>query len=429
MVVAGDRTNAASGDRIVASVIVALAALLPVMIVLAHRGVAPVVIAMGLVVAMRPAVWRAGVDGLLLAPVGARSDFVIAARFFFAFCLWALAAGLWSPHEGAWKVGLNALAPALASGAVIFEIARIAPREADRIAKAFAICMAVAIGGLIFEAATNGFLRTITPPVDVSPGRAKDIIALGRGATIIAITLAAALLLFNRYAGRRLLLIAIGAAFAIASFRFGIFSNVIAVFAGGLGFALCIRARGAAISFVAGLWIAFLLLAPLAALLPADAMISDLSGRAPASWLQRLAIWKTAGVAAVDCQPFGCGAEYARVLHQSAPMIEIAGAFGPVSSLPLHPHNLFLQIWLELGLPGVALLAAALWFGARAVSAAALAAPEKAAVAAVAAAMLVSALFEASLWQVWRNATLGLAAILVALSHQQRKSGATAQSA
>jgi O-antigen ligase len=66
----------------------------------------------------------------------------------------------------------------------------------------------------------------------------------------------------------------------------------------------------------------------------------------PASWAARIDIWTYAVSRALERPWFGWGYESARL-------------FEPY--IPDHPHNLSLQAWLELGIPGLVLLAG-LWF-------------------------------------------------------------------
>ncbi len=393
-----------------------LASLLPIWIVLAHRGIAPTLIAMGLVVGLQPSLWRRGARFILAGS----SSMVWAARFFFIFCLWAATTGVWAVNSGDARVALNVLAPALAAGAIVVATASRPAGEARILAQVFVGGLIVAVLALLFEATSGGVLRALTPPTDESYQRFRDFVALGRGATIIAIILFPALALLAQYRKGDAVSIALFFAALLISLRFGIFSNTVALAAGAVAYFFSLTASRKAARVIVGLWIAAFALAPFAALIPADALIADYDGRAPASWLQRLMIWRAAAQSALDCLPLGCGVEYARSIHELGATIEIAGTDWPLSVMPLHPHSLFLQIWLELGVPGVALLALTVFFGGRAIMASGLGATERAAVAAVAAAFLVSALVETSIWQVWRVSALGLAAIFVGLSHLRR---------
>ena len=102
-------------------------------------------------------------------------------------------------------------------------------------------------------------------------------------------------------------------------------------------------------------------------------------------------------------------------------MVDVPGAPVLLSVSPNHPHNVFLQIWLELGLPGVAATAAFIWFGLSALMRAQLSRAVGAASAGAFVAIVVSVMVEGSLWQVWRLAAMALAASGVALAHMLEK--------
>ena len=146
-----------------------------------------------------------------------------------------------------------------------------------------------------------------------------------------------------------------------------------------------------------------------------------------ATWYHRLAIWDSAAARIADGMPLGFGADYARMWTESAPVVEVPGAQVPLSVMPLHPHNVILQIWLELGLPGVISLGLFFYFGGVALRRASLPTPIIAVTVGALAAIVVSLMVEGSLWQVWRLAAMALAAMGVALSyslHQQWKASA-----
>ena len=87
-------------------------------------------------------------------------------------------------------------------------------------------------------------------------------------------------------------------------------------------------------------------------------------------------------------------------------------------ALPIHPHNVFLEIWLELGIPGVILFGAVIVAGTAALLAARLSRWGVAAAAATAVAVFVTAMVETSLWQVWRHGAIVIAVLYVALAER-----------
>lgn len=75
-------------------------------------------------------------------------------------------------------------------------------------------------------------------------------------------------------------------------------------------------------------------------------LATQIHDRVPRSWAHRIEIWTYAVERALERPWWGWGFEATR-------------NFEPI--IPLHPHNPSLQAWLELGIPGL-LLVAALWF-------------------------------------------------------------------
>lgn len=413
------RLAASFHERLVTAALIGLSALLPLVVVLAHRGVAPILLAMGLIVATRAEPWRLGVPYFVLRPQWS-APFVRAALFFLAFCVWIVFSGLWSPRSGASRLVFDVLGPALAGGAVIWEISRRPPEATRGLSTCLAWCGAAVIVLIAFEAATSGFLRSITPPEDMTPGRVRDAISVGRGATIVTLTFfGIAVLLYERF--RSIAFVgALYAATLFATWKLDITSNFAGALLGGGVFIAALKWPRVTLMSVGGAFLVALALVPLAVFIPADAAIAQLSGHLPVSWLQRLAIWQSAARDAINCLPFGCGADYSRVIAATSEKVIIPGAPKPLNVMPLHPHNLFLQIWIEFGLPGVLLFGASFFNGALALRSAPLSTLEKAAIAASVACLLVSALVEASLWQVWRVAAPIFAGVFIAAARQAR---------
>ena len=105
---------------------------------------------------------------------------------------------------------------------------------------------------------------------------------------------------------------------------------------------------------LAGVWVTPLV----AALFPLEAATAMLGGL-PDSWVQRLHIWSRAG-AEIAAHPFGGGVEYARAISRPIVPVEINGV--ALNTMPLHPHNLFLHIWMDLGVVGALAMSALLLY-------------------------------------------------------------------
>lgn len=160
-------------------------------------------------------------------------------------------------------------------------------------------------------------------------------------------------------AGRRGAAFLLPAIFAAACLLLTSRSAMLGVAAGGAAFALALWSprlvRGA---LAAILTVAFVFVLPLVLLFD---RVLNLDG---AEWLfpsarHRVEIWGMAADRALETPFVGQGIDASRALAPEGAV----SRFGTLtdSLLPLHPHNAFLQIWLELGALGAALaLAAAL---------------------------------------------------------------------
>lgn len=394
------------------------AALFVVAVELGHRGVAISAGLMAFAAAFRPSLWRSGFS-LLRPPFRAMS---LATTLIFLFAAWIAATFFWSPIAGAEWLGLSILAAALVAGAVSFE-ALNASRQLRRFYAATFIAM-VAAGAavLLFDGVSGGYIRLVTPPDDASPLRFKDMTALGRGVTACAPLVFPAAALIRRSTGSWLLAFAPALTLLGASMHLTIDANTAAIVAGLSLFLVALAApRGAPLAICAA-GVFLLVAAPFAArLIPSDAIIDGAAAGLPPSWAQRLIVWRYAAETAFDCLPFGCGADFARSLAGEGALVRVPGWPVDLQLMPTHPHNLFLQIWLELGLPGVALMASAACAGILALRRAAPDRMTAAAIAAALAAALVSFSFEASLWQIWRLAVLAFAAFGCALCYSAGK--------
>ncbi len=392
----------------------ALFALLPITVVFGHRGLAPWLLLASIPAFLRGDYWLK-VFGAVFDHMDPRVPFFAAYLSIMVFCGWIFLSGFWSPR-GMPSLGLWILGPVLIGGSVVWFAANVNRVWAWRIAVAYAAAIVFGMGVLAFEGVSGGALRAILPPEDPSPDRSRDVIALGRGVTALAPALFPAGIIaaavWNRWAALAVLGLGVAAAFLN-----DVSANAVALAAGLAAAIIAFKAPRATVRGLSFLALAALVFAPLAAFLPVEAIFAFGEGWAPESALHRVAIWQAAAERAPEGLPFGFGADYARVWKETAPLIAVPGAAAPLSVIPNHPHNLYLQIWLELGLVGVAAFAGFLYWGAVAFARADLQKPVIAAAAGAFAAVLASTLVETSLWQVWRFAAMGLAAMGVGLAH------------
>lgn len=404
-------------DRLVDGAFFLTMPLMAWLAVFGHRGAVVICGLSALAIALRPQIWREGLP--LLSPPRIRAaDLPRAAFAGLLFVLWIAITGFWSPVPGAPKIALGLGAFTVAGGALVYEAARASRTRVRRMAMLFAGAVTAAAALLLFEGLSGGALRAIVPPTDQSPLRWKDMTALARGVTFVApLVFPAAAILFALTRSRLLALAPLLLA-VVASAQFSVASNMVALLFGlGAGALALWRPRPIMIALGA-LVIASLLAAPLFTLAPADAVLNAETAILPPSWAQRVNLWKEAADRILGgCFLLGCGADYTRAWGAEGAMIDVPGSPIPLKAAPTHPHNLFLQIWLELGIFGVLTIAVALVFALRRLAGVE---PQRLAMAAIAGASAVSYIsfmFEASLWQAWRIAVLSLAAFGGALSY------------
>ncbi|MEZ5891928.1 MAG: O-antigen ligase family protein [Parvularculaceae bacterium] len=396
--------------------------LLPLTAVFGHRGVAPWLLIASFPAFLRGDFWQAAFGKLFDHP-SVREPVFAGLAAIAALSAWIAISAVWSPRHMP-ELAFYILAPALVGGSVVWFSMNLTREWAWRLGRAFLLAI---VGGMLvlsFEGVTDGVLRRLLPPPETGP---RDIVALGRGVTALAPALfpAAAIAVRQWSRSAALGVLALGVAAAVTN---DVLANVVAI---GFGLAAALIALNAqkTVLVLAG-WgaVALLVLTPFAALLiPVDAIYDWAAAQTPhaqemmASSLHRLAVWKSVAGKSFSCLPFGCGADYARVWKETAPMIEVPGSAIELSIMPTHPHNGFLEIWLELGVPGVVFTALFLYVGLRSLLRAQLSKAVGAAAAGAFVAILVSVMIEASIWQVWRLAAMALAAAGVALAHGLEK--------
>jgi len=210
-------------------------------------------------------------------------------------------------------------------------------------------------------------------------------------------------------------LIAIGAAFSTAAlgWAFDMWAASVAAVLGLGAWMLGLIAPRWAVRAVAGALAALIVAAPIL-----GAQMSALAGlqaRAlPFSWRDRLDIWASAAGYIGDRPILGYGFDASRSFS-TAHIIDGASR----AAIPLHPHNLGLQIWLEGGAPAALMAAALALLAAERVARGADKATMRA-IAALGAAWATFANLSFGAWQEWWIACFAAAAALIALNRPAR---------
>jgi O-antigen ligase len=329
---------------------------------------------------------------------------------FAAFAALGLASAIWAYDPGAALHKIPLLAGALACALVLLDsISGCDAAERTRVGRRLLAGVIVALGVLLVERVAGFPVRHLEHAT--WPDLHSLLITYNRGATVLAILLwPAAMVLWRQRRLYAVLLVA--AALAIlALYTSGASHAAIVIGAIVFGLAL-VRPRAISALLMAGM-IAYIVGSPLIHDRVIDADNFDLkivnnnlnSSIVPRSGFHRLLIWRFTSQKIAERPVLGWGLESSRYIPGGKSLLDPSE-----QALPLHPHNGVLQIWLELGLPGVALLTALVgWMLLRVRNAPWPAADKAASLALIAAAFVIINL-SYGIWQGWWMAALFFAA-------------------
>jgi O-antigen ligase len=172
--------------------------------------------------------------------------------------------------------------------------------------------------------------------------------------------------------------------------------------------------------------VAAIAVAPLlATLIPTQDVTQEWNGISNSAH-HRLVIWRFAGQRIAEKPMLGWGFDASRTVpgadEELVSMrrrgIPDTAAPYPVAEpqLPLHPHSMALQVWLELGLPGAVLLAATLWLLLAKVEQAVAPTSVRAALGGGIVAAAIVAMLSFGFWQGWWQGALWLLAMFGGLA-------------
>jgi len=383
---------------------VALAAT-PFVVVLQNRTLAPIALLgfAGVVLAGLRAGWRpARPPGLVWPAV--------------ALLGWAMVSALWALEPGRALETVLRLAAPLALAVLAADALR-RPPPSRLLPRAAALGLALGIAAALFDDLSGNALRAFVRGIAEPP--ATLAFGLKNAASVIALLLPLAVFATALARGAR---VALGLAGAVVALLLPGESAKLAVLAGlAAGVAAGLAPRATRLG-LAGLAAVLILALPwmLGAALPRDA-----SGL-PNSAAHRLLIWDFAAERIAERPMIGWGMDASRAVPGGAgrPDAALREAFGLTSSaaapwfanaqlLPLHPHNLALQVWLELGAIGAALMALLL-------ALVALTCRSPGACGAFAAGLVI-AMLSYGAWQYWWVSGLLLATVTAAALAPERK--------
>lgn len=227
---------------------------------------------------------------------------------------------------------------------------------------------------------------------------------LGHAAVPLLLLAVPAALLAYRAGGLAVGLVVMGLA-AVAAFSFGTEVNALAFVLGSVAAVLTAIWPRPMIAGVFGTVAGGVLVVPV--VLPGiiAALPQGLRDHLPMSWVWRMEIWTYVSGLIKEKPLFGYGLDASRPLNG-----EMVLDGYQIETLPMHPHNASLQVWLETGLIGAVLLACVLVFtGGRIASAPRLSRPQAIAASWVLVTYVSLVLFSYGVWQEWHQAAMALA--------------------
>lgn len=375
--------------------------------------------------------WLALAVALALAATGARAGVFLPNRnltlavLFAAFFAWCALTLAWSVDPGRTLGRLPTLAAVLTAVVVLLASIRGTTLDEKRaLALALLAGFALAAPFLIFERLAGAPLMTALGH-DTKARGISLFAPFNRGLLVLSVMAWPAVLACT-VTGRRAWAWGLGAAVLACVWSFQGTSVALCFTGAMLAFALAWAGRRPvlhAMRIAATLWI---LAAPFAfhavlGRLDLDAMVNHVN----VSVLHRFYIWQFSSRKVLERPLTGYGYETARNVPGAHQRVVLRTTPNVVSGdrIPLHTHDVPLQIWLELGLPGAVLLAAFVWL----VFSVPLALVDRAGstgtgtgrtAAAVAAAMLAMGFGVINMsygaWQVWWQAAFALAAVFIA---------------
>ncbi len=360
---------------------------------------------------LAPLVWLAGLGAAPFRALGPHLRRPSLALILTLAALgWYCLSFAWSPYEKPEELFKLAFAtPVFAL--LPFAVSRMG-EETRAAARPWAVFGALAaLGYLFMEALTQGHLNmSYKLAVEGYEGTLDGLMpfinrTLSRAATpaIMFGGAAAVMLWCVGRTGARLLAVACAILLVVAAGAFNMHANMVGLAAGSAAAALAaLRPRATLQAIIWGT--ALLILAgPVLMAAVLSVIPQDMRDSVPLSWEWRLEIWAYANALIAERPITGHGLDATRVLNDTT---ELRGM--TIELLPLHVHNAPLHLWLEGGLVGAGLVAAALgalgaWIGRVRLSR-----PAWISLAFVVGVWLVNVLVGYGLWQEWHHAALAL---------------------
>jgi exopolysaccharide production protein ExoQ len=323
--------------------IAAVAATIPIIAVFASKAVVPALAAFAVL----------GLAAWLIEGHRPRISPVLAALLAALVALGAISV-LWAkaPTEVYSQI-IRFVAIFAAGGVAVGAIVQAPDLRRTRVLLAFAVGQSVAMAALLFEFLTGAAIMRLFYPV-------VPAFYFSTGTAVLALFAWPAALVLGRRTGR----IGTGLLLLIVMCAIGFRSASLAV---GVGFACGLIAavmtgilRRRAVYGLAALTVITILAAPLIAdALPRPDKSVASDTMVPHGVFPRLIIWDYVTDRIAERPLAGWGLNSSRTFSSGADQVELQGPWAVLMEpIPLHPHNAYLQWWLELGLLGAAVGAA-----------------------------------------------------------------------
>lgn len=137
-------------------------------------------------------------------------------------------------------------------------------------------------------------------------------------------------------------------------------ASLLAAICGGIAFSFSYFYKGKLKKLISIFTIGCIFFMPAFAKLQNPEYLAQHSMQLPFSYVHRLFIWKYAMKQSDDSRFFGKGINTSRAIEVSeSEMVEYKGI--KMSPMPVHPHNIVIQVYLELGIIGLILFSAFIW--------------------------------------------------------------------
>jgi len=337
------------------------------------------------------------------------SSAALLATGIFLLCAWALISLSYAPEPDLGRAVRHLLL--LPVGLVwVAGLTELEPRQQRDLSRTLLLAAGLTVLVFLFEIVIGGLITRLAHPDGFSQEKKLyERIAVGL-VLLVGVTWPVCQRLWVRSRGLAVLFLAAVVACVLV---LPMAAAVLALLVGGTSLLLALRWPRMVLAVALVFLLGYLAAAPTLSrhwLTIADARESGLA--LPSGWEHRLGIWNYVAVEVGAVGLLGAGYDSSRVVgRRDDVIVEITGPDGShPEALPLHPHNAVLQVWLELGLPGVAALGLIILGLFALLLRAPPPAARRAALIATAATLAVPLLISFGVWQSWWLSALMLCA-------------------